>query len=185
MNRLLHRPGLSCRFVLRVSALSLGLLLPTVLQAGLLVAPDPDWTEGEVELPTTFEPGRLRAISVRGRPGTEYLVDESSVSVGEDRVVRYVLVVRSAGGAENRTYEGIRCATGEVRLYASGRHDGSWAALKNSAWQPIGAQGYNRPRAALAYDHLCDGPAAPRDRAQALRMLRQPRHDPLNPMGVQ
>lgn len=173
---------LSC---LASTALFLSLAPSAPLHAGLLVEADPEWAEGEVELPTSFDASKLRAFAVLSRPGTEYLVDESSLSVGEDRVVRYVLVVRSAGGAENLTYEGIRCATGEVRLYASGRRDGSWVAMKNSEWQPIGAEGYNRPRAALAYNYLCDGPAPPRDSAHALRMFKDAGRDRRNPLGVQ
>ncbi|MDA0236399.1 MAG: hypothetical protein OSW71_16030, partial [Proteobacteria bacterium] len=57
------------------------------------------------------------------------------------------------------------------------------AALKNSAWQPIVESGYNRPRAALAHDYFCDGPAGPRDREHALRLLRE-RRDPIDPSGV-
>ena len=98
-------------------------------------------------------------------------------------MVRYTLVVRARGGAENVSFEGLRCATGERRIYASGRKDGTWVPLKNSAWQPIVDNGYNRPRAALAHDYFCDGPAAPRDREHALRLLRQ-RRDLDKPFGV-
>lgn len=178
MSRLMLRP---------VSPLLLcGLLVAgACAHAGLLVDADPDWQESEAELPAAIDRASLRTFSVPSRPGTEYFVAENTLSVGEDRVVRYVMLVRGAGGAENLTFEGIRCATGESRIYASGRADGSWVPMKNSAWQPIGAEGFNRPRAALAYNYLCDGPAPPRDRAQALRMLKQPHRDPLNPLGVQ
>ena len=98
-------------------------------------------------------------------------------------MVRYTLVVRTPGGAENVTFEGIRCATGERRIYASGRKDGTWTPMKNSEWQPISVNNYNRPRAALAYDYFCDGPAAPRDRKHALQLLEQ-RRDPSRPFGV-
>ncbi len=54
--------------------------------------------------------------------------------------------------------------------------------MKVSDWQPIGDNSYNRPRAALAYDYFCDGPAAPRDRNHALRRLQGER-DPGEPGG--
>lgn len=158
-------------------------LISAPLHAGLLVEPEENWVEAEVELPTSVDRTKLRSFAVLSRPGTEYFIDESSLSVGSDRVVRYVLLVRSAGGAENLTYEGIRCASGETRIYASGRSDGSWVPMKNSDWQPVGDQGFNRPRAALAYNYLCDGPAPPRDRAEALRMLGKARRERINPMG--
>lgn len=151
-------------------------------QAGLLVDADPDWKEGEVSMPQAPQPDGLRAFDVGSPSPNGFFVDEASISVGEDRVVRYTLVVRTPGGAENVTFEGIRCATGERRIYASVRKDGSWVPMKNSDWQPISDNTYNRPRAALAYDYFCDGPAAPRDRAHALRLLQQ-RRDPTRPFG--
>jgi hypothetical protein len=64
-----------------------------------------------------------------------YYVDPESVSVGADRIVRYALVGRSPSGAENVTYEGLRCPD-EYRVYAVGRPDGSWAG-RPSEWRPI------------------------------------------------
>lgn len=151
--------------------------------AGLLVEADPDWQEGEVAMPPAPEAARLRAFDVGSPSPNSFLVDEGSVSVGADGVVRYTVIVRTPGGAENVTFEGIRCATGERRIYASGRKDGSWTPMKNSAWQPIGDNTYNRPRAALAYDYFCDGPASPRDREHALQLLQQ-RRDFTHSYGV-
>lgn len=143
--------------------------------AGLLVDAGSDWKESEVVMPPAVEEARLRAFDVGTSSPNHSFVDEGSVSVGDDGVVRYALVVRTAGGAENVTFEGIRCATGERRIYASGRPDGSWVAIKKSEWQAIGGNAYNRPRAALAWDYLCDGPAAPRNRDHALQLLKQRR----------
>lgn len=150
--------------------------------AGLLVDADPDWKEVEAAVPPAPQEAGLRAFDIGSPSPNAFFVDEGSVSVGEDGVVRYTLVVRTPGGAENVTFEGIRCATGERRIYASGRKDGSWVAMKNSAWQPIGDNTYNRPRAALAWDYFCDGPAGPRDRKHALQLLQQ-RRDLSHPYG--
>ena len=148
-----------------------------------LVETDPDWMEGELSLPPAVEESRLRPFFVSSASPNSFFIDDGSVSVGVDEVVRYTLVVRTPGGAENVTFEGIRCATGERRIYASGRKDGTWTPMKNSEWQPISVNNYNRPRAALAYDYFCDGPAAPRDRKHALQLLEQ-RRDPSLPFGV-
>lgn len=153
------------------------------VSGGLLLDEDPDWQEGEVVMPPPVEESRLRAFSSGSVSSNRFFVDEGSVSVGEDRVVRYTLVVRTPGGAESVTFEGLRCATGERRIYASGRSNGEWTPMKNSAWQPITDNAYNRPRAALAREHFCDGPAAPRDREHALRLLRAPL-DPAKTYGV-
>lgn len=167
--------------VVRAGLLALvGLFAPA--SAALPVEADPDWSEGEVSMPSAPQDVTLRAIDVGTPSPNTFLVDESSVSVGVDRVVRYTLVVRTPGGAENVTFEGIRCSTGERRLYASGRKDGSWTPLKTSVWSPIADNRYNRPHAALAWDYFCDGPAGPRDRDHALRLLREQR-DPNKRFG--
>ena len=150
---------------------------------GLLVEADPDWMEGELSLPPAVEESRLRPFFVSSASPNSFFIDEGSVGVGADQVVRYTLVVRTPGGAENITFEGLRCATGERRIYASARRNGEWTPLKNSAWQAISDNAYNRPRAALAYDYFCDGPAPPRDREHALRLLRSPR-DVFQPFGA-
>lgn len=152
------------------------------VSGGLLVEADPDWKEGEVSMPPPVEESRLRSFYVSSASPNRFFVDEGSLSVGDDGVIRYTLVVRTPGGAENITFEGLRCATGERRIYASGRKEGEWVPMKNSAWQPISDNAYNRPRAALAFEHFCDGPAAPRDREHALRLLRTPR-DPSQSLG--
>lgn len=139
--------------------------------AGLLVEADPEWKEGEYVLPAAPAEKGLRAFFVSSASPNRFLIDMETLTVDPDGVVRYVLVVRSPSGAESVTYEGIRCATRERRIYASARKDGSWSESKNSAWAPIVENSYNRPRAALAGDVFCDGPAPPRDRSEVLRRL--------------
>lgn len=148
--------------------------------AGVLFDADANWQEGDYAFPAEVKEESLRTFFVSSASPNRFFVDQSSVSVGSDGVVRYVLLVRTPGGAENVTFEGIRCATGERRIYASGRKGGDWAPMKQSEWQPISDNDYNRPRAALAYDYFCDGPVAPRDSAHALRRL-QGKRDPTDP----
>jgi hypothetical protein len=68
----------------------------------------------------------LVEFSIDDPGGFRYFVDRATLSVGKDGVVRYVLVARSAA-AQNVSFEGFRCATGEHRVFALGRADGSWA----------------------------------------------------------
>jgi hypothetical protein len=139
-----------------------------------------EWKESEVEFPAAPQEAALRSFFVSSSSPNRFFVDERTLTVGDDGVVRYVLVVRTPGGAENVTFEGVRCNTGERRIYASGRRDGSWSPARNSAWEPILDNTYNRPRAALAREYFCDGPVPPRNRDEVLRRLRQPggSHDP-------
>jgi hypothetical protein len=90
----------------------------------MVVAPPPldraSLVELEPEAPTDFR----------------YFVDTGSLSVGADRVVRYTLVARSPGGAENVTFEGLRCS-GEYRVYAVGRPgDAGWSG-RPGQWRPV------------------------------------------------
>lgn len=127
-------------------------------EAGLLIDREDDpWVEQEVSFPSPPRMQDLRQFFVAANNPNSYWVDVATLSVGSDGVVRYVLVVRSPRGAENRTYEGIRCATGERRLYAIADSDGEWKAARQSEWGPIRFTTYNRAQAALAQDFICDG----------------------------
>jgi CNP1-like family protein len=132
-------------------------------QAGLLTddADKEPWKEAEVAFPPAPREADLLRFYVSATTPNAFFVDIATLSVGEDGVVRYVLVVRSPRGAENVTFEGIRCASGERRLYAIGQGDGTWAASRNAAWERISFNTYNRPQAALAKDYFCDGTTAP------------------------
>lgn len=153
------------------------------LQAGFLVDNEDaePWKEGEVSFPAYPDPSKLLRFYVSATTPNTFLVDTSSLSVGADSVVRYVLVVRSRSGAENVTFEGIRCATRERRLYAIGQ-GGSWTAARESAWNPISFNTYNRAQAALAQDYFCDGPAPVINVEEALKYLKRGGARGLNPV---
>lgn len=140
--------------------------------AGLFSDADPDWKEGPYTMPSAPRESKLREFFVSSASPNRFLIDEDSLVVSDDGVVRYVLVIRSPGGASNVTFEGIRCAAGAWRIYASGRAGGEWSAARDANWQPIVDTTYNRVRAALAKDHFCDGTVPPRNRDEVLLRLR-------------
>ncbi len=70
-------------------------------------------------------------------------------------MVRYVLVVRTSGGAENVSFEGMRCSERSWRLYATGTRDGQWSKARISEWRPIENKPINRHHAALSRDYFC------------------------------
>lgn len=150
-------------------------LFASCAHAGFLSSPDPNWSESAFDLPASPDEASLRPFFVSAASANRFFIDERTLTVGEDGVVRYVLVVRTPGGAENITFEGIRCATGERRIYALGRASGDWSPARRSEWERISDNAYNRPRAALAFDYFCDGPAPPRSADEARRLLRQDR----------
>lgn len=113
------------------------------------------WAEGQVDFPAAPEAANLVPIYVGEETGNKFYVDERSVVVGKDRVIRYTLVVSSPGGAKNVSYEGMRCHVGERRLYALGRSDGSWSTARNSRWVAITDNSLNRHHAALYKEYFC------------------------------
>lgn len=118
------------------------------------------WQEVEALLPAAPQAGNLRAFEVGGGKGHRYYLDQASLSSGQDGVVRYTLVVRTAGGAENVTYEGMRCSDGERKLYAFGRPDGQWSRNRHARWETIDARGAGSHHKELFFHYLCtvDGP---------------------------
>jgi CNP1-like family protein len=102
-----------------------------------------------------------------------FFVDPDSVSVGEDRIVRYVLVARSPSGSESVTFEGIRCP-GEYRVYAVGRPDGTWAG-RPSEWRTI-VRDPRVSQAMLARQYFCPGRSAILSGAEGQKAVRAGGH---------
>jgi hypothetical protein len=75
--------------------------------------------------------------------------------VGDDGVVRYALMVKTAGGAVNVSFEGIRCDTRELRVYAFGRPNGEWSRARNINWQYIEFREFNNHHLTLFREHFC------------------------------
>ena len=102
-----------------------------------------------------------------------YFIDPQTLSVDKDGVVRYVLVARSMSGAQNVTYEGLRCASAEHRFYAFGRADGTWSRSR-SGWRSL-VQGQPLQRILYA-DYFCPQKVAILNAAEGVRALRDGGH---------
>ena len=113
------------------------------------------WTELQARLPGYPKPENLRRIDMGAATANSYFVDAASVSVGEDGVVRYTLLIRAGGGATNVSFEGIRCENRQVRLYAFGRQGAEWSRARNSEWRAIEARNVNGHHYTLAKDYFC------------------------------
>ena len=92
------------------------------------------WAEIEVQLPAFPEAENLIPFRVGYRTDTQYLIDGGSLSLAADGVIRYTLLVISASGARNISYEGMRCTTAERRVYAFGRSDKTWSKARSDQW---------------------------------------------------
>lgn len=133
---------------------------------------DPNWQEGEVPAPPAFNVDRLVRFEVSPGSPLVYGIDPQTLTISpSDRVVRYVVVVRSPSGGRNVFYEGIRCPTGEMKTYA--RHNGqSWVPVSDPQWSSM-ADRPSRHTAQLARQGACDGSGTPLRPDDVLRALQQ------------
>lgn len=129
------------------------------------------WQEMEVHFPAFPQPDKLIPFEVSATTNNRFLIDGDSLSVGSDGVLRYTLVIVSPSGAQNISYEGMRCATGERRVYALGRADRTWSKARTDRWQPVAENTLNRQHAALFSDYFCAIGVPLRDADDARRAL--------------
>jgi hypothetical protein len=109
--------------------------------------------EEAVALPAYPKGDQLIEFFIAAKSEFRFFIDAASLSVGNDGVVRYVLIARSPAGVENVSFEGLRCATGEVRIYALGR-DGGWAG-RPGVWRKIEPRSVQRWHNALYREYFC------------------------------
>jgi hypothetical protein len=128
--------------------------------------------EVQVSLPQYPEPENYLRFEVSATTPFAFSVDAKSLSVGADAVVRYTLIAKSAAGALNISFEGMRCADRQYRIYAFGTGDKSWHEARNSKWQAIRSDSRNAQRAVLYSDYFCPFAAPIASAEDALRALR-------------
>lgn len=115
------------------------------------------WQEVQTHLPSYPQASNLIPFDVSAASSHRYFVDYPSVSVGEDGVVRYAVVVRTAGGAINVSFEGMRCMNGERKIYAFGHSDGTWSRNKYARWEMIRAREAKSYQRELFFSYFCAG----------------------------
>ncbi|MBS0341721.1 MAG: hypothetical protein JSS56_14450 [Proteobacteria bacterium] len=137
---------------------------------------DPDWKESPVPPAPEFDVRRMLQIDMPRVYDLQYGVDPKTLVVTGDGVVRYVAIAKSTGpgAAVNAFYDGVRCATGEIKTYA--RYSGdSWHPVENPEWASLNLA-KTRYSLALAQQALCRN-GAPRATAdEMVRALRKPEY---------
>lgn len=109
--------------------------------------------------------------------GYQVFVDKTSISVGSDEVLRYVLVLKTSGGASNVSYEGLRCGPQDRIAYAYGRDDGTWARSRRPEFQIMPAHSNRRYFRELAEGVFCERrmiAGTAQDMARAIARPRRP-----------
>ncbi|MEW5893319.1 MAG: CNP1-like family protein [Pseudomonadota bacterium] len=115
------------------------------------------WQEIQAQLPPAPQANALIPFSVDATATAKYYIDNNSLSVGEDGVVRYTVVIVSAQGARTVNFEGMRCATGERKIYAFGRPNGEWVRNRYPRWEPIKARQQASYQRELYFSYFCAG----------------------------
>ncbi|KQT08869.1 CNP1-like family protein [Ramlibacter sp. Leaf400] len=130
---------------------------------------DPDWKEVDAPAPPALKTEKLVPIDM-GSSVLRWGVDPASISIAGDGVVRYVVVARGEGGAVNAMYEGVRCNTAEVKVYA--RHAGDkWVAVRDADWKPLRGSAATLHSLAIARNGACMGHGVNRSPSQIARDL--------------
>ena len=135
------------------------------------------WKEIEAQLPAYPKAENLLAIYAGAATPHKFFVDAPSISVGEDGVVRYSLIVKTAGGATNVSFEGIRCDMRQQKLYAIGHANGAWTRARNPEWRRIENQEVNRHHNLLYAEYLCPDKAPVKTAQQAIDAIKYGRPD--------
>jgi hypothetical protein len=130
------------------------------------------WKEVEAKLPAYPKAENLLGVDAGAATPHKFFLDALSISVGEDGVVRYSLVVKTAGGSTNVSYEGIRCEMRQQKVYAMGHANGTWARARDPQWRRIEYQEINRHHGALYAAVLCHGKEPVRDAREAINALK-------------
>lgn len=134
--------------------------------------PKKDRIELEVKPPAYPEEGKLLQFDAGSATPHRFYIDPESISVGQDGVVRYTLVVKTAGGSNNVSFEGIRCDMRQYKVYAFGRGDGTWMAARDPQWRRIEYKEVNRHHGVLYGEILCRDRAPVKSAKDAVNAIR-------------
>ena len=134
-----------------------------------------NWREIEVALPPIPRRENRLPFSVDSGSDFGFFVDRTSISVGADGVVRFSLIAVSPLGAENVSFEGVRCKSREHKTYAMGRADGGWSR-REGPWRRIGAGNAQRWHHTLRVEYFCPQGVPIANAAEGVDALRRGGH---------
>lgn len=155
----------------------LGLLM-LALNASAQIGTDADWQEGEIPTPPSFSPARLMPIEMPKYLSVRLGVDPKTFTVTPDGIVRYVMVATNATGSISAMYEGIRCASGEVKTYAQHTSSGQWTPVADPKWRSLNDNLPSKHALALARQGVCSGRTpSGQSAADIVNALKYPKPD--------
>lgn len=131
------------------------------------------WVEAETAFPKFPKPESLVEYFVSAASPNRYYIAPQTISVAADGVVRYVAVVKTPSGVINVSFEGLRCVSKEVKLYAFGRSDGMWGKSRNDRWSAVRPGAY---QATLFKEYFCPRGVVIGTAGEGVDALRQGGH---------
>ena len=149
--------------------------------------PETPWQDEQLPLPPFPRAQDLLPVRADAAdPGYNYYIDVNSVSLGADEVLRYTVIIQSPRGASNIIYEGIRCATNEIKTLAYGTRGGDFEPIPNPQWTYVYTQGALGYRTTLMERYVCDenGWAVNSDTVLERLVLHDPRRPRVGPRPV-
>lgn len=148
------------------------------------VGEDPEkWKEdSDFEIPAFPDDANLLKVDIGPAATNDYFIDSASLAIGNDRIVRYVLVVKTSGGATNVSFEGINCRDLSWKHYASGRSDRTWSKTqaRQSQWRPIQRKSANSHHTVLSRYFFCPQGVAVVTADEGRNALRLGKHPAVN-----
>ena len=133
-----------------------------------------DWKEDAAPPPPVYSTSRLIDIEMPRSATVRMGIDPETITINHDTgIVRYVVVARGPS-AVNATYEGIRCATGEYRVYARQVQGNPWTPSGEDDWKSMRGQTsvmVQHPYR-LARDGMCIGTGVRQTVADMVRELK-------------
>jgi len=145
---------------------------------------DKPWQEGVTKVPALPADDDLLPVRLDTLPdGLHAYIGAGSLSLDPvDRVLRYWLVIKSPAGAYNASYVGMRCATGELKVYAYGNphREPPLRPVNNAAWRDISHVTPNNYHREMMRTLLCSEADRPLPLQDILATLRgqRPYRDP-------
>jgi hypothetical protein len=163
--------------LIRRAAVALAVSMAALPAFAQRVVDDPEpWKESEVPAPA-WRIERAVEFQLGAQSALRYFIDPQTISIGEDGVARYVFIARSSSGAINALFEGLRCQTAEVRVYARWDPDAQQWRTASESWQALDVRGSTRRAMQMARAGVCDGKTHNRTAAQIVNALSSGRAD--------
>jgi hypothetical protein len=131
------------------------------------------WKEVEAQLPPYPKAENLIRLNTGTATPHSFYIDTSSISLGDDGVVRYTVVTRTSGGATNVTFEGMRCETRQQKLYAIGRAGEKWVQARDAQWQRVVLKDLTPHHYTLYQEYFCPQRTRPTPPRQAVDALKR------------